>query len=171
MSEQTYVFECNSGTYMDCIEQSVFGSNKPWPLEIKDGDYCLLHHYEIGGLLGIWQAVGNGGRNLVPGLWKNKFPFQVRVKLLLPKPQEVPRKLLHADAARTCWPLILCCPHQFATLRHIPNQMLLASAAARCPARALLASHTMQQRLCWLLLLPRLPGAALGCCCWMTWSC
>jgi hypothetical protein len=94
MSEQTYVFECNSGTYMDCIEQSVFGSNKPWPLEIKDGDYCLLHHYEIGGLLGIWQAVGNGGRNLVPGLWKNKFPFQVRVKLLLPKPAEVPRKLL-----------------------------------------------------------------------------
>ncbi len=56
--------------------------------------YCLLHHYEIGGLLGLWQATGSGGRNLVPKIWGGKFPFQVKVQLILPKITEVPRKLL-----------------------------------------------------------------------------
>ena len=91
---KTYIFECSSNTYLDCVEKSLFGSNKSCPLEIKAGDYCLLHHYEIGGLLGLWQATCNGGRNLVPKIWGGKFPFQVRVKLLLPKVTEVPQKLL-----------------------------------------------------------------------------
>jgi Development and cell death domain len=93
-TQKTYIFECSSSTYMDCIEKSLFGSNKPWPLEIKEGDYCLLHHYEIGGLLGLWKATSNGGRNLVPKIWSGKFPFQVRVKLLLPSVTEVSRKVL-----------------------------------------------------------------------------
>ena len=93
-SRKTYVFECSSSTYMDCIEKNLFGSNKPCPLEIKEGDYCLLHHYEIGGLLGLWKATSNGGRNLVPKIWSGKFPFQVRVKLLLPSITEVSRKVL-----------------------------------------------------------------------------
>ncbi|MCX7417996.1 MAG: hypothetical protein NT013_00455 [Planctomycetia bacterium] len=76
------------------MEKSLFGSNKQWPLEIKEGDYCLLHHYEIGGLLGLWQATCNGGRNLVPRIWGGKFPFQVKVKLVLPTVTEVPQKLL-----------------------------------------------------------------------------
>ena len=32
MTSRTFVFECNSNTYLDCVEQNVFGSNKPWPL-------------------------------------------------------------------------------------------------------------------------------------------
>lgn len=90
----TFVFECNSGTYLDCVEKSLFGSNKPWPLDIKEGDYCLLHHYEIGCLLGLWIATANGGRNLVPKIWGGKFPFQVRVKLVIPKVTEVSRQVL-----------------------------------------------------------------------------
>lgn len=91
---KTFVFECNSNTYLDCVEKNLFGSNKPWPLEIKEGDYCLLHHYEIGGLLGLWKATSNGGRNLVPKIWGGKFPFQVHVSLLLPSVTEVSRKVL-----------------------------------------------------------------------------
>lgn len=82
--------------------KNLFGSNKPWPLEIKAGDYCLLHHYEIGGLLGLWQATSNGGRNLVPKIWGGKFPYQVKVKLVIPKVTEVPKavlKKLGVDAA------------------------------------------------------------------------
>ena len=56
MTSRTFLFECNSHTYLDCVEQNVLGSNKPWPLEIKPDDYCLLHHDEIGGLLGLWKA-------------------------------------------------------------------------------------------------------------------
>jgi hypothetical protein len=91
MSHQTFIFECSSSTWVDCVDKQVFGSNKPWPLEVKAGDYCLLHHYEIGGLLGLWQATGNGGRNLVPKIWSGKFPWQVKVKLVIPKVTEVPK--------------------------------------------------------------------------------
>ena len=94
MTTSTFVFECNSNTYLDCVEKNVFGSNKPWPLEIKAGDYCLLHHYEIGGLLGLWKAASNGGRNLVPKLWGGKFPFQVQVQLVLPAIAGVDQNLL-----------------------------------------------------------------------------
>ena len=102
METQTFIFECSSSTYLDCVEKNLFGSNKPWPLQIKAGDYCLLHHYEIGGLLGLWQATSNGGKNLVPKIWGGKFPYQVTVKLVIPKVTEVPNavlKKLGIDAA------------------------------------------------------------------------
>ncbi len=94
MTTSTFVFECNSNTYLDCVEKNVFGSNKPWPLEIKVGDYCLLHHYEIGGLLGLWKATSSGGRNLAPKLWGGKFPFQVKVQLVIPRITGVDQNLL-----------------------------------------------------------------------------
>ena len=94
MTSKTYVFECNSNTYMDCMEKSLFGSNMPWPLEISEGDFCLLHHYEIGGLLGLWQATTNGAKNIFPKIWGGKFPYQVRVRLVIPKVTDVPRSLL-----------------------------------------------------------------------------
>jgi len=90
MTASTFIFECSSNTYLDCVEKNLFGSNKPWPLEIKTGDYCLLHHYEIGGLLGLWQATCDGGKNLVPKVWGGKFPYQVKVKLVIPKVTDVP---------------------------------------------------------------------------------
>ena len=94
MTKNTFVFQCNSGTYLDCVEKNLFGSNKPWPLDIQAGDYCLLHHYEVGSLLGLWTATSNGGRNLVPKIWGGKFPFQVKVKLAIHKITEVPSSLL-----------------------------------------------------------------------------
>ena len=71
---KAFIFECSSTTYLDCVEKNLFGSNKPWPLQIKAGDYCLLHHYEIGGLLGLWQATSDGSKNIVPRIWGGKFP-------------------------------------------------------------------------------------------------
>ena len=94
MTASIFIFECSSNTYLDCVEKNLFGSNKAWPLEIKEGDYCLLHHYEIGGLLGLWQATCDGGRNLVPKIWGGKFPYQVKVNLVIPKVTDVPKKLL-----------------------------------------------------------------------------
>ena len=94
MSNNAFIFECSSTTYLDCVEKNLFGSNKPWPMQIKAGDYCLLHHYEIGGLLGLWQATCDGGKNLVPKVWGGKFPYQVKVKLVIPKVTEVPKSVL-----------------------------------------------------------------------------
>ncbi len=94
MAPNTFIFECGSSTYLHCVEKNLFGSNKPGPLEIKAGDYCLLHHYEIGGLLGLWQATSSGGKNLVPKIWRGRFPWQVKVKLVIPKVMDVPKAVL-----------------------------------------------------------------------------
>jgi hypothetical protein len=33
MTSQTFIFECSSTTYLDCVEKNLFGSNEPWALE------------------------------------------------------------------------------------------------------------------------------------------
>ena len=53
-----------------------------------------MHHYEIGGLLGLWQATCDGGKNLVSKVRGGKFLYQVRVKLVIPKVTDVPKKVL-----------------------------------------------------------------------------
>ncbi len=93
-SPKVYMFICSSETYITCIEKIVFGSDQPWPLQIVAGDYCLLHHYEAGAVFGLWKAVSNGGRNLVPKAWGKKFPYQVKVSLASQKVIEVPRDLM-----------------------------------------------------------------------------
>jgi hypothetical protein len=90
-SPRLFVFQCNAATYLDCIEKSVFGSNDPWPLQVRRGDHCLLHHYEFDSLLALWIADSDGGKRLVPKAWGGKFPFQVRVALLTSNIVEVPK--------------------------------------------------------------------------------
>ena len=94
MPEKAYVFECSSNTYLNCIQKGVFGSNKPWPLEIAQGDFCFLHHYEFGTLFALWRAQTDGGRNLVPEAWGGKFPFQAKVELATPDIIEVPQQVI-----------------------------------------------------------------------------
>jgi len=91
---KVYIFECSSETYLACIEKSVFGSNKPWPLQVLKGDFCLLHHYDAGSLFGLWRAESNGGRNLVPRAWNGKYPYQVKVAGASSKIIEVPKNLM-----------------------------------------------------------------------------
>ena len=76
------------------MEKGLFGTNLPWALEVKESDYCLLHHYEAGTLLGLWQAHTNGGKNLIPKAWNGKFPYQVKIRQISPKVIEVPKNLL-----------------------------------------------------------------------------
>jgi Development and cell death domain len=88
---RVFVFQCSSNTYMECIEKSVFGSNDPWPLQVKKGDHCLLHHYEYDSLFALWRAESDGGKKLVAKAWGGKFPFQVRVGLVTPRIVELPK--------------------------------------------------------------------------------
>ena len=90
-STKAFVFQCSGNTYMECIEKSVFGSNDPWPLQVKKGDYCLLHHYEYDSLFALWRAESDGGKKLVAKAWGGKFPFQVRVGLVTPRIVELPK--------------------------------------------------------------------------------
>ncbi len=88
---KTFVFECSTATYLDCVQKSLFGSNLPWPLQIKIGDYCCLYHYEVDTLFGLWQASSKGGKNLVPKAWGGRFPFQAKVALVTPEIVELPK--------------------------------------------------------------------------------
>ena len=88
---KTFIFECSTATYLDCVQKSLFGSNLPWPLQIKTGDYCCLYHYEVNTLFGLWQANSEGGKNLVPKAWGGRFPFQVKVALVTPEIIELPK--------------------------------------------------------------------------------
>lgn len=95
-----YIFECNSETYLTCMDKGLFGSNKNWPLEVRKGDYCLLHHLEAGTLLGFWKAASDGGRNLDSRAWKGKFPYQVKVMQASPGINEITKALIaefHVD--------------------------------------------------------------------------
>jgi hypothetical protein len=73
------------------MERQLFGSNHPWPKQIVKGDICLLHHYEVGTVFGLWEADDAGAMKIVPKAWGGRFPFQVRVKLLTPEAIEIPR--------------------------------------------------------------------------------
>lgn len=86
-----FVFQCSGNTYLECIEKSLFGSNDPWPLQVKNGDHCLLHHYEYDTLFGLWRAASDGGRRLVPKAWGGKFPFQTLVSLATATILELPK--------------------------------------------------------------------------------
>jgi hypothetical protein len=85
MPTNAYIFECSTATYLDCVQKGLFGSNLAWPLQIKKGDHCCLYHYEVGTLFGVWQAVADGGKNLIPKAWGGRFPFQVKVALVTPE--------------------------------------------------------------------------------------
>jgi hypothetical protein len=54
-------------------------------------NYCCLYHYEVNTLFGLWQANGDGGKNLVPKAWGGRFPFQVKVTLVTPGIIELPK--------------------------------------------------------------------------------
>ena len=91
MATPVFIFECSTATYLDCVQTGLFGSNLPWPLQIKTGDYCCLYHYEVGTLFALWQATSDGGKNLVPRAWGGRFPFQAKVALVTPEIVEIPK--------------------------------------------------------------------------------
>lgn len=94
---RAFVFQCSANTYAECIELGLFGSNSPWPLQVRRGDFCLLHHYEYDTLLALWRADSDGGKRLVGRAWAGKFPFQVRVSLATPAIVELPKGTVGSD--------------------------------------------------------------------------
>ena len=87
---KAYIFLCSNNSYVESINKGVFASNRPWPTQVKKGDYCCLYHYEVGRLYALWQAADDGRRNLLPRAWNRRFPFQVKVILATPDMIEIP---------------------------------------------------------------------------------
>ncbi len=94
-SAPIHVFQCSGNTYM----HGAFGSNDPWPLQVKAGSFCLLHRYVCDTLVGLRRAARDGGKRLVAKAWGGKFPFQTLVTLATPTLVELRRSTL-ASAER-----------------------------------------------------------------------
>ena len=99
MSDGANIFECNSDTCSECIQNGLFASNLPWPLEVKTGDICFLYLFTAGTLFGVWRAERDGALNIIPRIWGGRFPFQIKVRLVSSEIVEVPAPIVAAIAA------------------------------------------------------------------------
>ena len=80
-----WIFECNDSTQIQCWERNLFGSKAKWPLNVKNGEYCLLYNYSQGTehlIYGVYKAILNGGRNIISNAWDGEYPYQARVSLV-----------------------------------------------------------------------------------------
>jgi Development and cell death domain len=84
------IFLCSNQTYVECVTKNLFGSDKPWPMEVHKGDTCCLYHYGTKTLLALWQAESEGANGIIRSAWSGRYPFQVRVKLLTTEIVSVP---------------------------------------------------------------------------------
>ena len=89
-----WIFECNELTQLECWERNLFGSNSKWPLNVKNGEYCLLYNYSQGSehlVYGVYKTTSNGSRSIVQEAWGGEFPYQVRVGLVSKEKIAIPR--------------------------------------------------------------------------------
>lgn len=78
-----YIFVCTNVSEKECFERMLFGTNKLYGenvLQIKKGDILFLYNLDKDILYGIFYAQSEGAKNIVPGAWNGKYPYQVRVE-------------------------------------------------------------------------------------------
>jgi len=81
-SKQGFIFVCTNATQDERLERLLFGSTFAYEdkvLEIKKGDFGFLYNLDSDVLLGIFEAVTDGGMNIETGAWGDMFPAQVKV--------------------------------------------------------------------------------------------
>jgi len=85
-----YVFLCSDMTEGECLERMLFGGREKYASRVrglKRGDTLYLYNYESKKLHGIFEAVTELQRDIVPTAWNGGYPMQVRVRRTLdPKP-------------------------------------------------------------------------------------
>lgn len=78
-----YIFACRNNTEQSCVENETFGTgkaNEDKALDVQIGDMLFLYNLESSELLGPFEAMSNGAKNIEPKLWRGMYPYQVKVK-------------------------------------------------------------------------------------------
>lgn len=78
-----YIFRCSNATADECFERELFGEVdklKQIIEQIKPGDVLFLYNVASERLEGEFEAVTNGGKDIVLEAWQGKYPWQVKVK-------------------------------------------------------------------------------------------
>ncbi len=87
MIERTkaHIFVCTNKTEHECLQRMLFGASKLYAddvLTTKSGDLLFLLNVNSNVLYGIFRAKSNGRLNIVPEVWRGKYPYQVEVEPL-----------------------------------------------------------------------------------------
>jgi hypothetical protein len=76
-----YVFHCNKQTRGEVMEKSIFGCPKSGRFaDIKPGAPCFLFNVSTQKFEGLFLAVSTLTRDIDPGAWEGRFPYQVRFR-------------------------------------------------------------------------------------------
>ena len=78
-----HIFACTSKTEKECLERLLFASNKIYEnkvMQVKKGDLLFLFNIDNAPLYGVFKALSDGAKNIVPEAWNGNYPYQVRVK-------------------------------------------------------------------------------------------
>lgn len=78
-----HIFACTTKTEKECLERMLFASNKVYEnkvMQVKKGDLLFLFNVDKAVLYGVFKALSDGTKNIVPEAWNGNYPYQVRVK-------------------------------------------------------------------------------------------
>ena len=80
-----FIFTCSDKTEKECLSRLLCGTDRiygPVVIRIRKGDLVFLINIDKDILYGVFEAVSDGGFNLVPDAWGGRYPYQVKVKPL-----------------------------------------------------------------------------------------
>jgi DNA modification methylase len=77
-----YVLACTSKSERECFDRMLFATNRLYGenvLKIRKGDLLFLLNLDTDMLYGTFKAASDGAKDLVPGAWNGRYPYQVQV--------------------------------------------------------------------------------------------
>lgn len=80
-----YFFLCNNETQQECLDRKLLGSTMVYQKvipRINPGDKLFLYNYNTRRLHGVFIAVSQSEKNIVPEAWGGMYPWQVRFENL-----------------------------------------------------------------------------------------
>ena len=82
-----FIFTCSNRTIKECFQRKLFGMHDDFRdrvLQVREGNLLFLLNTNKDELLGVYQALCDGNKNIEPTAWGGEFPWQVRFKILEP---------------------------------------------------------------------------------------
>lgn len=99
-----YIFLCSDQTEQECLEKSLFGGQEKYQGRVKGlqpGHTLFLYNYKSKKLHGVFKALTEVKKDIIPGAWKGEFPWQVKVERIdvvkALSREDIPREILKFD--------------------------------------------------------------------------
>src|SRR5581483_9547392 len=77
-----HIFACTKKSEQECFDRMLFATSRVYGegvLKIKKGDLLFLFNLDTDTLYGTFKAKSAGAKDIVPGAWNGRYPYQVQV--------------------------------------------------------------------------------------------